>query len=470
MAGSSERRRGRGGGLDVWPGYVDALATLLMVIIFVLLVFVLAQGFLSVALSSREQAVDALNRRVAELAELLSLEAAQGEQLRQQLGRLNDDVRSAAGARDSALQSLALIRDERDRLASERDGLRGERDRLGARLSDLELAARSAADRAAATERQLAEALSRAENVGGDAARLQRDLRGNQAELSQARAMIEALRREAAALDRQVRVERETVAQRLSEMARLSEQIRALTALRDELERRAAQEQRGRERAETEAGERARLAESAAAQIALLTRQTEALRAELARLSRALDLAEAEGRDRNAQIALLGQRLNAALAARVEELQRYRSDFFGRLRDVLGERPEVRIVGDRFVFQGEVLFAPASAELSEAGLRQVRALATVLTEVTPLIPADVAWVLRVDGHADRNPIRSARFASNWELAAARAIAVTQMLIAEGLPANRVAATSFGDAQPIDPGDSPQAFARNRRIELRLTDR
>ncbi|MBM3587913.1 MAG: peptidoglycan -binding protein [Alphaproteobacteria bacterium] len=495
MARSSERRRGRGGNLDVWPGYVDALSTLLMVIIFVLLVFVLAQGFLLVALSSREQAMDQLNRRVAELADLLSLEAAQGEQLRQQLGRLNDDLRSAATARDTALQSLALLRDERDKLTSERDGLRRERDRQGARLSDLELAGRSAADRAAATERQLAEALARAERTGGDAARLQRDLRGSQTELTEARqraearisdlererrtalaelvvaqAALEALRREAQALDRQVRVERETVTQRLSEMARLSEQIRALTALRNDLERRAAQEQRGRERAEAEAGEKARLAESAAAQVALLTRQTEALRAELARLSHALDLAEAEGRDRNAQIALLGQRLNAALAARVEELQRYRSDFFGRLRDALGERPEVRIVGDRFIFQGEVLFAPASAELSEAGLRQVRALATVLAEVTPLIPADVAWVLRVDGHADRNPIRSPRFNSNWELAAARAIAVAQMLIAEGLPPNRVAATSFGDTQPIDPGDTPQAFARNRRIELRLTDR
>jgi chemotaxis protein MotB len=470
MAGSSERRRGRGGNLDVWPGYVDALSTLLMVIIFVLLVFVLAQGFLSVALSSREKAMDQLNLRVAELAELLSLEAAQGEQLRQQLGRLGDDLRGTAAARDAAMQSLALLREERDRLTSERDGLRGERDRLGARLSDLELAARSAADRAGAMERQMAEALGRAERTGGDAARLQRDLRGSQTELAAAQAALEAMRREAQTLDRQVRVERETVTQRLSEMARLSEQIRALTALRDELERRAAQEQRGRERAEAESGERARLAESAAAQVALLTRQTEALRAELARLSRALDLAEAEGRDRNAQITLLGQRLNAALAARVEELQRYRSDFFGRLRDVLGERPEVRIVGDRFVFQGEVLFAPGSAELSDAGLRQLRDLAGVLSEVTPLIPADVAWVMRVDGHADRTPIRSARFASNWELAAARAIAVAQILIAEGLPANRVAATSFGDAQPIDAGDSPQALARNRRIELRMTDR
>ena len=470
MAGSSERRRGRGGSLDAWPGYVDALSTLLMVIIFVLLVFVLAQGFLSVALSSREQAMEQLNRRVAELADLLSLEATQGEQLRQQLGRLGADLQSTAAARDAATQSLTLLREERERLANERDGLRGERERLGARVADLELAARGAMDRAAALEGQLAEARARAETAGSDAARLQRDLRGSQQELTNTQAALEAMRREAAALDQQVRVERATVAQRLSDVARLSEQIRALTALRDELERRAAQEQRGRERAEVEAGERARLAESAAAQIALLTRQTEALRSELARLSRALDVAEAEGRDRNAQITLLGQRLNAALAARVEELQRYRSDFFGRLRDVLGERPEVRIVGDRFVFQGEVLFAPASAELSEAGIRQLRAIAGVLAEVTPLIPADVAWVLRVDGHADRNPIRSARFASNWELAAARAIAVAQILIAEGLPANRVAATSFGDAQAIDQGDTPQAFARNRRIELRLTDR
>jgi len=469
VAGPAERRRGRGG-FDAWPGYVDALSTLLMVIIFVLLVFVVAQAFLSSALSTREQAVEVLNRRVAELAELLALEAGQSDQLRQQLGRAQEDLGSAAAARDAAQQALALLRDERDRLLLERDGLRIDRDRLGARLTDLDLSARGAGDRAIALDRQLAEALARAESVGSEAARIERDLRASRAELAAAQATLDALRREAAALDRQVRVERESVTAKLSEIARLSEQIRALTALRDELERRAAAEQRGREAAETAARDQARLAESAAAQIALLTRQTEALRAELARLARALEVAEATERDRNAQITLLGQRLNAALAARVEELQRYRSNFFGRLREVLGERPEVRIVGDRFVFQGEVLFAPANAELSEAGQRQVRALAGVLSEVIALIPPDIAWVLRIDGHADRTPIRSPRFASNWELAAARAIAVAQMLIAEGLPANRVAATSFGDTQPLEAGDSPQSLARNRRIEIRLTDR
>jgi chemotaxis protein MotB len=234
---------------------------------------------------------------------------------------------------------------------------------------------------------------------------------------------------------------------------------------------RAADAERRRLAAEQQAGEFARLSESARAQVALLTRQLDQLRAELSRLSTALDLAEAEGRDRDAQIALLGQRLNAALAARVEELQSYRSDFFGRLRRVLGDRPDVRIVGDRFVFQSEVLFPVGSADLSAAGQQQMRELARVLIDISAQIPRDIAWVLRVDGHADRSPIRgSARFASNWELSAARAIAVAQLLIAEGLPANRVAAAAFGDTQPLDDREASEAFARNRRIELRLTDR
>ncbi|WP_270937867.1 peptidoglycan -binding protein, partial [Falsiroseomonas oryzae] len=234
---------------------------------------------------------------------------------------------------------------------------------------------------------------------------------------------------------------------------------------------RATEAERLRAAAEAQATEFGRLSESARAQVALLTRQLEELRGELSRLTAALDIAEAEGRDRDAQIANLGQRLNAALAARVEELQSYRSDFFGRLRRVLGDRADVRIVGDRFVFQSEVLFPVGSAELSAAGREQVRELARVLIDLSAQFPPDLAWVLRVDGHADRSPIRgSGRFASNWELSAARAIAVAQLLIAEGLPANRVAAAAFGDTQPLDDRDTPDAYARNRRIELRLTDR
>jgi chemotaxis protein MotB len=204
--------------------------------------------------------------------------------------------------------------------------------------------------------------------------------------------------------------------------------------------------------------------------VALLSRQIADLRGQLNRLANALDATDNRDRDSEAQITQLRQQLNTALAARVEELTRYRSDFFGRLREVLGNRPEVRIVGDRFVFQSEVLFPPASAELSPTGERQIRQLARVLVEIAMRIPPEIAWVMRVDGHADRMPIRSPRFATNWELSAARAIAVANLLIQEGLPGNRVAAAAFGENQPLDTAETPEAYARNRRIELRLTDR
>jgi chemotaxis protein MotB len=555
MAALGGRRRARGGGgLEAWPGYVDALSTLLMVLIFVLLVFVLAQGFLSVALSSRDRALDRLNRQVAELAELLSLERGQTSELRTALTRTAEELRGAAAARDALQSQLRDAREERDRLSGERDVARGERDQLTARLADLELTGRGAPERIAALERQLADALQRAEVTGGDAAQtvarlteatralagertarqqqearaadldrrlgeaqgaaetarqelagLRRQLQEAQGQMADAQRQLAAMRQAMAALDQQVKADRATIEARLSDVARLNEQVRALTALRDQLERQAQEaarragdeaqrrttaeaaagteqerriaaertattEAERRRAAERVAGEQTRLAESARAQIALLGRQIEELRNQLARVAAALDAAEVSGRDKDAQISALGTRLNAALAARVEELQRYRSDFFGQLRDVLGDRPDVRIVGDRFVFQSEVLFPPGGADLSSAGQQQIRAISRVLQELAAKIPPDVNWLLRVDGHADRMPIRSPRYASNWELSAARAIAVSQLLMAEGLPPNRVAATAFGDNQPLDPGDSPEALARNRRIELRLTDR
>ncbi|KAA2214843.1 peptidoglycan -binding protein [Teichococcus oryzae] len=451
------RRRGAQEAPNAWPGYVDALSTLLMVIIFVLLVFVLAQGFLSVTLSSRDQALDRLDRQVAELTDLLALERGQGGELRASVARLSEELRLATAAREAAQAQAGTLREERDRQAAERDRLNEERDRLQARLSDLELSAGSANARIASLEERLAQAQARAESLGGGNAQTVR-------ELTEARQQLQA--------------ERAGNAEQARELSRLADQIRALTALRDELERRAAEalaraegENRSRQQAEAGAAEQARLADSARAQVALLNRQLSELRAELSRIAGLLEAEEDAGRDKDAQITALGQRLNAALAARVEELQRYRSDFFGRLRDVLGERPEIRVVGDRFVFQGEVLFPVGGADLSDAGRAQLRSLAAVLKEVSQQFPPDLPWILRVDGHADRNPIRpGGRYASNWELSAARAIAVGQFLIGEGLPANHVAAAAFGDNQPLDAGDSPEAYARNRRIELRLTDR
>jgi chemotaxis protein MotB len=187
-------------------------------------------------------------------------------------------------------------------------------------------------------------------------------------------------------------------------------------------------------------------------------------------VAHALDLAVASGRDKDAQIVNLGQKLNAALAAKVEELQRYRSDFFGKLREVLANRPGIQVVGDRFVLQSEVLFPPGSANLSPAGADNIRAIADTIQDIAKQIPPDVHWILRVDGHADRQPVGNAAFSSNWELSAQRAINVVKLLVLEGVPADHLAATGFADNQPLDAADTPAAYARNRRIELRLTDR
>ncbi|MDH3913541.1 MAG: peptidoglycan -binding protein, partial [Rhodospirillales bacterium] len=212
------------------------------------------------------------------------------------------------------------------------------------------------------------------------------------------------------------------------------------------------------------------LSTEAQRKVDLLNRQILALREQLARLSEALDLAEAKTRDQNVQIADLGRKLNLALATKVQELARYRSEFFGRLRKVLGDHPGIRVVGDRFVFQSEVLFGSGSAELGEAGRQQLAQLARTLRQISARFPEKIDWILRVDGHTDRRPINTYEFASNWELSTARAISVVKYLVVHGIPARRLAATGFGEFQPIDDGEDEIAFRRNRRIELKLTQR
>ena len=214
-----------------------------------------------------------------------------------------------------------------------------------------------------------------------------------------------------------------------------------------------------------------KLSDSARAQIALMNSQVAQLRAQVAQVSTALDLSEQADKAKDVQIANLGARLNTALASKVEELQRYRSEFFGRLREVLANKPGVQIVGDRFVFQSEVLFPVGSADLTQAGQDQIRTLAGTIKQVASEIPPDLPWIMRVDGHADRLPVqRGGVFASNWELSSQRAINVVKLLIGEGVPANHLAATGFAEYQPLDSTDSAEANAKNRRIEFRLTDR
>jgi chemotaxis protein MotB len=213
-----------------------------------------------------------------------------------------------------------------------------------------------------------------------------------------------------------------------------------------------------------------RLSTRALAQVELLNQQISALRRQLAALESALEVVDKRDKESQARIADLGQRLNLALAQRVQELSRYRSEFFGRLRTILGNRPEIRIVGDRFVFQSEVFFNTGEAVLQPAGIAELDKLANALLELDQQIPKDLPWVLRVDGHTDARPIRSPQFPSNWELSSARAISVVQYLISRGVSPQRLVAAGFGEFQPLDPERSEEAYRRNRRIELKLTER
>ena len=330
--------------IDYWPGFVDALSTLILGIVFLLSVFVVVQFYLSQEVTGKDTALARLNAQIAQLTELLAMEKTGKTSLEETIAGLRASIASVEG---------------------ERDRFKGLYEGLGA---------------SAATERGKASALS------GE-------------------------------LEAEKRVS-----------------IRAL------------------------------------AQVELLNQQIAALRRQLAAIEEALQASEKKDKDAQVRIADLGQRLNVALAQRVQELSRYRSEFFGRLRSILGNRPDVRVVGDRFVFQSEVFFDSGSAAIRPEGRVELDKLAGALAELEKQIPAEIPWVLRIDGHTDIRPIASAQFPSNWELSSARAISVVQYLIGKGISPQRLVAAGFGEFQPLDAAGSDEAFRRNRRIELKLTER
>jgi chemotaxis protein MotB len=216
--------------------------------------------------------------------------------------------------------------------------------------------------------------------------------------------------------------------------------------------------------------EQKKITNDALAKVEMLNQQLAALRLQLASLQEALEASEAKDKESQAKIADLGQRLNVALAKKVQELARYRSDFFGKLKEALGNRSDFEIVGDRFLFPSDVLFDTGSSALRPEATFQLDKLAAALNELETKIPPDIAWVMRIDGHTDIRPIATVEFPSNWELSSARAISVVRYLMEQGVPANRLVAAGFGEFQPLEAGESEQALAKNRRIELKLTER
>jgi chemotaxis protein MotB len=335
-------RRSRDSGMNYWPGFVDALSTLLLGVIFLLTVFVVVQFYLTQEVSGKDTALNRLNSQIAQLTELLSLEKTGKSSVEEELARLNSNLVAAE---------------------SERDRYKGLYEGSGSL-----------------------------------------DAQGKVTALS-------------GALDAEKRIS-------------------------------------GR----------------ALAQVEVLNQQIGALRRQLAALQDVLDAAAQKDKDAQVQITDLGQRLNVALAQRVQELSRYRSDFFGRLRVILGDRPDIHVVGDRFVFQSEVFFDTGQAVLKPEGRLELDGLATALLDLDKKIPGEIAWVLRVDGHTDVRPINGVQFKSNWDLSAARAISVVQYLISKGVSPQRLVAAGFGEFQPIDTDRTEEAYGRNRRIELKLTER
>ena len=330
--------------VEYWPGFVDALSTLVLGIVFLLSTFVVVQFYLSQEVTSKDTALARLNAQIAELTQLLSMEKTGKASLEEILTTLRANLTTAEG--------------ERDRFKGLYEGL------------------------------------------GSGAA----DAQGK------------------------------------------------VTALGGQLD------------AEKQISARA------LAQVELLNQQIAALRRQLAALEDALEASEKKDKEAQGRIADLGQRLNVALAQRVQELSRYRSEFFGRLRAILGNRQDIRVVGDRFVFQSEVLFDTGSAAIRPEGKVELDKLAAAVTELEKQIPPEIAWVLRIDGHTDVRPISSPQFPSNWELSSARAISVVQYLISRGISPQRLVAAGFGEVQPLDGGTTEETYRRNRRIELKLTER
>ena len=467
MPGASRRQRPAP---NIWPGIVDALAALLIIIIFLLMVFTLAQFFLSEMLSGRNQALERLNRQVAELGQMLSLERTANLKLRDEVTQLSADLSASTATRERLSTQLTELLPQKDALESMLTERTRERDDLQGKLDTALIAASTSAAELEEARKSITADKAKIEAQLGEIAQLNRD--------------VKALRELRASLEK-----------RVTELG-TSVQVRdeALAALRDrskELEAKLSTEQERTALAQTdidkknltikELGEQAqrvgedlteeqRASATARKQVEALNRQLVALRRQLARLNAALGASEAKAAEQAVQITSLGTRLNQALASKVAELAGYRSEFFGRLREALGNREGIRIVGDRFVFQSEVLFPSASSDLNPGGKDQIAKLARTLNDISRRIPNELNWVLRVDGHTDALPIRTAKFPSNWELSSARAIAVVKQLRRFGVPAKRLVAAGFGQFQPLDPRDDEVAYRRNRRIEFKLTQR
>mgnify|MGYP003971761943 FL=1 len=365
---------------DIWPGFVDAISTLLLVLIFLLTIFISSEFLLSKLLTNKDDALENLNVQIYQLSELLSLEKRENKDLTSTISKLNDKLN------DSSLTS--------DLLSMEFSNLKNKNIELNSLLNSLKAST----------------SLIKKENKN-------LDIKNSNIE---------------------------------SELKKL---LFTLKATQVNL---------------IKAEEEVKLSEAAKNQVSLLNMQVAELREQLNIIQNLLDINLEDIKKKDIQIVELGRKLNTALAVKVGELTQYKSEFFGRLRSILGNRDDIQIVGDRFIFQSEVLFASGSAEVAIEGVLELTKLSKILLDITKDIPTDIPWVLQIQGHTDQNPINTPLYPSNWELSAARAISVGRVLISSGVSSDKISVAGFAEFQPLELGNSPSSFRKNRRIEIKLT--
>ena len=377
MAGLRNRHRRVS---DIWPGFVDAISTLLLVLIFLLSLFLASEFFLSKMLSNKEDALEGLNLQIFQLSELLSLEKKENKDLSNTISSLNEKLNSVNFSSDLMTMEISNLKEKNINLN-----------------------------------------------------RLITDLKNNKSEIIK---NIQNLNIDNKNLELKIR-----------------ELLATLSATKVKLNK---------------AEEEIELSEAAKNQVSILNIQVADLREQLAAIESLLDIRREELKKKDVQIAELGKKLNTALAVKVGELTKYRSEFFGRLREILGNRKGVQIVGDRFIFQSEVLFESGSADIGVNGINELNQLSKILLEITDKIPNDIPWVLQIQGHTDQNPISTVLYPSNWELSSARAISVGRVLISSGINPNKISVAGFAEFQPLSMGDDKESLRKNRRIEIKLT--
>ena len=365
---------------DIWPGFVDAISTLLLVLIFLLTIFVSSEFLLSKLLANKDDALEGLNIQIIQLTELLSLEKKENLNLKSTISTLNNKLDDAGDSSDLLIMEFSDLKNK------------------NIELNRLLNALKNSADSIKEDNKNL-------------------DIKNNNLE---------------------------------NELKELLVTLRATKVKLDTAEK------------------EIRLSEAAKNQVSLLNMQIVELRDQLNIIQGLLDINLEEIKKKDIQIIELGKKLNTALAVKVGELNQYKSEFFGRLRAILGNREDILIVGDRFIFQSEVLFESASAEVGEQGLIQLRNLSRILLDITKDIPKDIPWVLQIQGHTDQNPINTPLYPSNWELSAARAISVGRVLISTGVNSNKISVAGFAEFQPLKIGTDPASLRKNRRIEIKLT--